>query len=74
MPGSIYLQASMFVLGFPSMPKLFTMKYVTERNFPQQALELPFSVFTLMLKSLKVQTSKSFLISSVQKALLVSLT
>ena len=31
MPGSVYLQASMFVLGFPSMPKLFTMMYVTEK-------------------------------------------
>lgn len=71
MPGSVYLQASLFVLGFPIMPALFTAMYVTERNFPQQALELPFSVFTLMLKSLRVQTSGSFLISSVQKFLLV---
>lgn len=68
---SFYFQASLFVLGFSSMPKLFTAMYVTERNFPQQALELSFSVFTLMLKSLRVQTSRSFLISSVQKSLLV---
>lgn len=61
----------LFVLGFPSMPKLFTVMYVTERNFPQQALELPFTVFTLVLKSLRVQTSRSFLISNVQKSLLV---
>lgn len=65
------LPSNFSVLGFPSMPKLFTTMYVTERNFPQQALELPFSVFTLVLKSLRAQTSRSFLISSVQKSLLV---
>lgn len=71
MPGSVYLQASMFVLGFPCMPKLFTMMYVTERNFPQRALELPFSVFTLVLKSLRVQTSRSFFNIKYTEVLLV---
>lgn len=39
------------VLGFLSLPELFTRVGVTKRNLPQHALELSFSVFDLVLKT-----------------------
>lgn len=41
----------MSVLGFLSMPELLARVGVTQRNLPQQALELSFSVFNLVLKT-----------------------
>lgn len=51
------------VLGFLSMPELFTRVGVTKRNLLGQALELSFSVFNLVLKT-ELMSSALCLINS----------